>query len=406
MSTTSSHTATSRIIFAWKGKDKMGKIVHGELHAAGKAMAIVTLRRQGVVVTKIKKKPADTGKKISDKDITLFTRQLATMLKAGVSLLQSFEMIAKGHTNPAAAKLINDIRASIEMGSSLSLSFSKFPAHFDPLFCNLIYAGEQAGILEDLFMRLPIYKEKTLAMKNKIKSALFYPISIMAVALVVTAVIMIWVVPSFKDIFKSFGATLPTPTLLIIAISDFFVQYCYILFTAIFAGLYSFFQAWKRSVKIQRYMDVMALKIPIFGTVIQKAIISRWARTLATMFAAGVPLVESLESVAGAAGNALYFEATRKVQSDVNSGTSLTTAIQNTTVFPNMATQMIAIGEESGSLDHMLNKIADFYEEEVDQAIASLSTLMEPVIMVILGLLVGGLVIAMYLPIFKLGALM
>lgn len=384
----------------------MGKIVHGELHAAGKAMATVTLRRQGIVVMKIKKKPADSDKKISDKDITLFTRQLATMLKAGVSLLQSFDMIAKGHTNPAATKLINDIRASVEMGSSLSLSFSKFPTHFDPLFCNLIHAGEQAGILEDLLMRLAIYKEKTLAMKSKIKSALFYPMSIMVVAFVATAVIMIWVVPSFKDVFKSFGATLPTPTLFIIAISDFFVQYCYILFASIFAGLYGFFRAWKRSVKIQRYMDVMTLKIPIFGTVIRKAIISRWARTLATMFAAGVPLVESLESVAGAAGNTLYFDATRNIQTEISTGTSLTIAIQNTAVFPAMAMQMIAIGEESGSLDHMLNKIADFYEEEVDQAIASLSTLMEPVIMVILGLLIGGLVIAMYLPIFKLGALM
>ncbi len=406
MPTTSSNTAATTTIFAWKGKDQMGKIVRGELHAAGKTMATITLRRQGIVVTKIKKKPADSGKKISDKDITLFTRQLATILKAGVSLLQSFDIIAKGHTNPAAAKLINDIRASVEMGSSLSRSFSKFPAHFDPLFCNLIHAGEQAGILEDLLMRLAIYKEKTLAMKRKIKSALFYPISIMAVALVVTVAIMIWVVPSFKDVFKSFGVTLPTPTLYIIAISDFFVQYCYILFTVIFAGLYGALQAWKRSVKMQRYMDIIVLEIPVFGAVIRKAVISRWARTLATMFTAGVPLVESLESVAGAAGNALYFEATRKIQSEIHSGTSLTTAIQNTAIFPNMTTQMIAIGEESGSLDHMLNKIADFYEEEVDQAIASLSTLMEPVIMVILGLLIGGLVIAMYLPIFKLGALM
>ncbi len=406
MPNTPSNTTASTTIFAWEGKDKMGKIVRGELRTSGKTMATVTLRRQGILVTKIKKKAADTGKIISDKDIAIFTRQLATMLKAGVSLLQAFDIIAKGHTNPAAAKLIHDIRANVEMGSSLSDSFRKFPTHFDSLFCNLVHAGEHAGMLEDLLIRLTIYKEKTLVIKNKIKSALFYPIAIIAVAFVVTTVIMIWVVPSFKDVFKNFGATLPTPTLFIIAVSDFFVQYCYILFTVIFSTLYGARQSWKRSVKIQRYMDMMMLQLPIFGIVIRKAIISRWARTLSTMFAAGVPLVESLESVGGASGNVLYFEATKHIQTEVSSGTNLTTAIQHTHLFPAMVTQMIAIGEESGSLDHMLNKIADFYEEEVDQAIASLSNLMEPVIMITLGLLIGGLVIAMYLPIFKLGALM
>jgi type IV pilus assembly protein PilC len=326
------------------------------------------------------------------------------MMKAGVPLLQSFDIVAKGNENPAVSKLIQDIRADVETGTSLNQAFRKFPLYFDPLFCNLVGAGEQAGILEDLLTRLAIYKEKTLAIKSKIKSAMFYPVSILAVAFIVTAVIMIWVVPAFKDVFKSFGADLPAPTLMVIAMSDFVVAYWYIIFGALFGGLYLFFQSWRRSVKMQQTMDRLLLKVPIFGAVIRKATIARWTRTLSTMFAAGVPLVESLDSVGGASGNAVYVEATRKIQTEVATGTSLTVAMQNADVFPNMVTQMVAIGEESGALDSMLGKVADFFEAEVDEAVASLSSLMEPLIMVILGVLIGGLVIAMYLPIFKLGS--
>ena len=399
-----SATLPKESVFAWEGKDKSGKIVRGELRAGGESVVSATLRRQGVLVTKVKKKTYRSGKKVSEKDITLFTRQLATMMKAGVPLLQSFDIVAKGNDNPAVSKLIQDIRSDVETGTSLNQAFRKFPLYFDPLFCNLVGAGEQAGILEDLLTRLAIYKEKTLAIKAKIKSAMFYPVSILAVAFIVTAVIMIWVVPAFKEVFKSFGADLPAPTLMVMAMSDFMVANWYIIFGLLFGGLYLFFQSWKRSLKMQRSMDKLLLKLPIFGAVIRKATIARWTRTLATMFAAGVPLVESLDSVGGAAGNAVYLDATKRIQTEVSTGTSLTVAMQNSDVFPNMVTQMVSIGEESGSLDNMLGKVADFYEDEVDEAVASLSSLMEPLIMVILGVLIGGLVIAMYLPIFKLGS--
>ena len=302
------------------------------------------------------------------------------------------------------SKLIIDIRSDVETGTSLSHAFRKFPLYFDALFCNLVSAGEQAGILEDLLTRLAVYKEKTQAIKGKIKSALFYPVSILAVAMIVTAVIMIWVVPAFKDVFKSFGADLPAPTLFVMALSDFFVASWYIVFPMLFGAIAFFLQSWKRSVKVQRFMDRLLLRLPIFGEVIKKATIARWTRTLATMFAAGVPLVESLDSVGGASGNTVYGDATRKIQNEVSTGVSLTVAMQNTDIFPNMVTQMVSIGEESGSLDAMLGKVADFYEAEVDEAVESLSSLMEPLIMAILGVLIGGLVVAMYLPIFKLGA--
>lgn len=391
-------------VYAWEGKDKMGKKVQGELRANGEAVVSATLRRQGILVTKIKKKSFNSGKKVTEQDITLFTRQLATMMKAGVPLLQSFDIVGKGHSNPSVSKLVMEIRADVETGTSLNQAFRKYPLYFDPLFCNLVGAGEQAGILEDLLTRLAIYKEKTLAIKKKIKSALTYPIAILSVAFIVTAVIMIWVVPAFKQVFTSFGADLPAPTLLVMAISDFFVKYWYLIFGGLFAGIYFFFQTWRRSVPMQRFMDSTLLKAPIFGEVIRKATIARWTRTLATMFAAGVPLVESLDSVGGASGNAVYLDATKKIQTEVSTGTSLTVAMQNANVFPNMVTQMVSIGEESGALDQMLGKVADFYEAEVDEAVASLSSLMEPLIMVILGVLIGGLVIAMYLPIFKLGS--
>ncbi|MDB5762709.1 MAG: pilC [Herminiimonas sp.] len=404
MATAGNARQVTESMFTWEGKDKTGKIIRGELRANGVATVNVTLRRQGILVTKVKKKSLRSGKKVTEKDITLFTRQLATMMKAGVPLLQSFDIVSKGNANPSVSKLIQDIRADVETGTSLNQAFRKFPLYFDPLFCNLVGAGEQAGILEDLLTRLAIYKEKTMAIKGKIKSALFYPVSILAVAFIVTAVIMIWVVPAFKSVFESFGADLPAPTLFVMALSDFFVRYWYIIFGGLFSALYFFFQSWKRSIKMQRSMDTLLLKVPIFGEVIRKATIARWTRTLATMFAAGVPLVESLDSVGGASGNAVYLDATKRIQNEVSTGTSLTAAMQNAGVFPNMVTQMVSIGEESGALDQMLGKVADFYEEEVDEAVESLSSLMEPLIMVILGVLIGGLVIAMYLPIFKLGS--
>ena len=391
-------------VYAWEGKDKTGKTVRGELRAGGEAIVNVTLRRQGIMVTKVKKKVYRAGKKITDKDLTMFTRQLATMMKAGVPLLQSFDIVGKGHANPSMSKLILDLRADVETGTSLNNAFRKYPVYFDPLFCNLVGAGEQAGILEDLLTRLAIYKEKTLALKSKIKSALTYPIAILAIAFVVTAVIMIWVVPAFKSVFQSFGADLPAPTLMVMAISEFFVSWWYLIFGGIFGTIYFFFQAWRRSLKMQQAMDRILLRIPIFGPVVRKATIARWTRTLSTMFAAGVPLVEALDSVGGASGNAVYLDATRKIQTEVSTGTSLTMAMQNADVFPSLVTQMVQIGEESGALDAMLGKVADFFEAEVDEAVAALSSLMEPLIMVILGVLIGGLVVAMYLPIFKLGS--
>lgn len=391
-------------VYTWEGKDKSGKTVRGELRAGGEAIVNVTLRRQGIMVTKVKKKVYRSGKKVTDKDLTLFTRQLATMMKAGVPLLQSFDIVGKGHANPSMAKLILDLRADVETGTSLNNAFRKYPLYFDPLFCNLVGAGEQAGILEDLLTRLAIYKEKTLALKAKIKSALMYPIAILAIAFVVTAVIMIWVVPAFKQVFQSFGADLPAPTLIVMGISEFFVDWWYLIFGGLFGSIYFFFQSWRRSLKMQQAMDRILLRVPIFGDVVRKATIARWTRTLSTMFAAGVPLVEALDSVGGASGNAVYLEATRKIQTEVSTGTSLTTAMQNVDVFPSLVTQMVQIGEESGSLDAMLGKVADFFEEEVDEAVAALSSLMEPLIMVILGVLIGGLVVAMYLPIFKLGS--
>lgn len=408
MATAARKSASARTvkesIYAWEGKDRTGKTVRGEFRANSETIVSATLRRQGILITKVKKKTFTSGRKITDKDISLFTRQLATMMKAGVPLLQSFDIVAKGHGNPSVSKLIMDIRGDVETGTSLNQAFRKYPLYFDALFCNLVGAGEQAGILEELLTRLAIYKEKTLAIKGKIKSALFYPVSILAVAFIVTAVIMIWVVPAFKDVFSSFGADLPTPTLVVMAISDFFVRYWYIIFGSVFGGLYFFFQSWKRSIKVQRVMDTLLLKAPIFGEVVRKATMARWTRTLATMFSAGVPLVESLDSVGGASGNFVYLDATKKIQNEVSTGVSLTVAMQNSGVFPNMVTQMVSIGEESGALDQMLGKVADFYEEEVDQAVEQLSSLMEPLIMVILGVLIGGLVIAMYLPIFKLGS--
>ncbi|PZP64680.1 MAG: type II secretion system protein F [Azospira oryzae] len=391
-------------VYAWEGRDKSGRLIKGEMRATGEALVSATLRRQGINVIKIRKQRSRIGKKITEKDITLFTRQLATMMKAGVPLLQAFDIVARGHANPSVSRLLNEIRTEVETGSALHQAFRKHPLYFDSLFCNLVEAGEAAGILDNLLDRLATYKEKVLAVKGKIKSALFYPMSIIVVAFIITAVIMIFVIPAFKELFASFGADLPTPTLMVISISNFFVDWWWALFGGIAFSIWLFFFTWKRSTSMQQALDRLFLRLPVFGEVIRKATIARWARTLSTMYAAGVPLVEALDSVAGAAGNYVYWQATKKIQAEVSTGTSLTVAMQNTNVFPSMVIQMTAIGEESGSLDAMLSKVADFYEEEVDNAVEALSSLMEPMIMVVLGVLIGGLVISMYLPIFKMGA--
>jgi len=372
------------------------------MRAPGEANVSAALRRQGINVLKVKRLRASV-KKVTEKDISLFTRQLATMMKSGVPLLQAFDIVGKGHSNPSVAKLLYDIKTDVETGSSLQQAFKKYPLYFDELYCNLVGAGEAAGILDTLLDRLATYKEKIQAIKSKIKSALFYPISIIVIAFVITAVIMIFVIPAFKELFSNFGADLPAPTLIIMGISDFFVQWWWAIFGGIGGFFYTFFYFWKRSKKMQAVMDRVLLKIPVFGELVRKASIARWARTLATMFAAGVPLVEAFDSVAGAAGNAVYFDATKYIQREVTTGNSLTVAMQNTEVFPSMVLQMVAIGEEAGSLDAMLSKVADFYEAEVDDAVEALSSLMEPVIMVVLGTLIGGMVVAMYLPIFKMG---
>ncbi|HNP26919.1 MAG TPA: type II secretion system F family protein [Nitrosomonas sp.] len=390
------------INFSWEGKDKNGKQIKGEMSAAGSVVVTSALRRQGIKVTKIKK-TNQSGGKVTDKDITLFTRQLATMMKSGVPLLQAFDIVGKGHSNRALSKLLMDIKTDVETGSNLADAFRKYPLYFDQLFCNLVGAGEAAGILDTLLDRLATYKEKIQAIKGKIKSALFYPISIIVVAFVITAVLMIFVIPSFKDLFDNFGADLPAPTLFVMTLSDFFVDYWWAIFGFVGGGVYGFFYIWKRSIAVQKVMDRLVLRLPIFGDVIRKATIARWTRTLSTMFAAGVPLVEALDSVAGAAGNYVYHEATKQVQVDVSTGNSLTSSMASTELFPNMVLQMVAIGEEAGSLDSMLSKIADFFEAEVDDAVEALSSLMEPMIMVVLGTLIGGMVVAMYLPIFKMG---
>ncbi len=391
-------------VFEWEGKDKNGKILRGEMRAGGEAMVSASLRRQGILTTKVRKRRTRGGSSIKQKDIAVFTRQLATMMKAGVPLLQSFDIVARGSSNPRMTKLLNDIRSDVETGTSLSAAFRKHPLHFDALYCNLVEAGEAGGILEALLERLALYQEKTLAIKAKIKSALIYPVAVLVVAFVVVAVIMIFVIPAFKEVFTSFGADLPAPTLVVIAMSEFFVKWWWLIFGLLFGGTYFFFQSWRRSEKMQKTMDRLLLKAPVFGDLMHKSAVARWTRTLATMFAAGVPLVEALDSVGGASGNAVFAEATEQIQKDVSTGSPLTTSMQSTGIFPQMVLQMSAIGEESGSLDHMLSKAAEFYEDEVDEMVKGLSSLMEPFIIVILGTIIGGIVVSMYLPIFKLGS--
>ena len=403
MATAAAAKSIRELVFEWEGKDKNGKVVRGEMRAGGEAMVNASLRRQGILVQKIKKRRMSGGRSIKQKDIAIFTRQLSTMMKAGVPLIQAFDIVARGSTNPKLTRLLTDIRSDVETGTSLSAAFRKHPLYFDALYCNLVEAGEAGGILETLLDRLAIYQEKTMAIKNKIKSALVYPVAVLVVAFVVLAVIMLFVIPAFEDVFKSFGADLPAPTLFVIGMSKIFTNYWYLIFGFIFGGGYFFMQAWKRSPRMQKAMDRLLLRVPVFGELVNKSSVARWTRTLSTMFAAGVPLVEALDSVGGASGNAVFAEATEVIQRDVSTGASLTASMQSTGVFPVMVVQMCAIGEESGSLDQMLGKAAEFYEDEVDEAVKGLSSLMEPFIIVILGVLIGGIVISMYLPIFKLG---
>ncbi|APR03888.1 type II secretion system F family protein [Thauera chlorobenzoica] len=397
-------TGPKEDLYSWEGKDKAGKLVRGEMRASGDAMVQAMLRRQGIRVSKVRKQKLSRGGRIGDKEIALFTRQLATMMKSGVPLLQAFDIAMKGSGNPALSRLLNEIRNDVETGSSLSQAFAKYPRHFDKLFTNLVAAGEQAGILDNLLDRIATYKEKILAIKSKIKSALFYPAAVVVVAGLVISVMMLFVIPEFKNVFSSFGADLPTPTLMVIAMSDFFVAYWYLMFGALLAVVLAIAWSYKRSSTMQIAVDRAVLRLPVIGPIIRKATVARWTRTLSTMFAAGVPLVEALDSVGGASGNHVYLTATRQIQGEVSTGTSLTIAMQNATVFPSMVVQMVSIGEESGQLDSMLGKVADFFEQEVDDAVAGLSQLLEPLIMVFLGTIIGGLVVAMYLPIFKLGS--
>ena len=382
MATTAKSKNTKEFVFEWEGKDRNGKQVRGETRASGENQVQSMLRRQGVTPVKIKRRRMSAGSSIKPKDMAIFTRQLATMMKAGVPLLQAFDIVGRGNPNPRVTKLLNDIRTDVETGTSLSVAFRKYPLYFDNLYCNLVEAGEAAGILDQLLDRLAVYMEKTEAIKSKIKSALMYPISVLVVAFVVVAVIMIFVIPAFKQVFSSFGADLPAPTLVVIAISEFFVSYWWLIFGGLIGGFYFFMQAWRRNEKMQHFMDRLMLKLPIFGTLVEKSCIARWTRTLATMFAAGVPLVEALDSVGGAAGNSVFTKATVKIQQEGSTGTALTVAMTNANIFPSMVLQMCAIGEESGSIDHMLGKAADFYEAEVDDMVAGISSLMEPIIIV------------------------
>ena len=390
--------------YLWEGVDRNNRNIRGESKAASETVVRSNLRRQGIRITKLKRQTFRGGGRVSEKDITFFTRQLATMLRAGVPLLQAFEIVARGHKNPRFARLMMDIKSRVESGSSLSQAFREHPGQFDALYCNLVNAGETAGILDGILDRLATYKEKILAIKSKIKSALFYPISVVTVAIIVVWVIMVWVIPAFKTVFSSFGANLPAPTLIVIAISDFFVSYWWLMAAIIAGALFTFFFLLRRSEAFRYAVDRISLKLPIIGAIVEKATIARWTRTLSTMFAAGVPLVESLDAVAGASGNAVFAAGTRRIQTEVSTGTSLTNAMHNTGLFPSMVLQMTQIGEESGSLDGMLSKVADFFEREVDDAVAALSSLLEPIIIVFLGVVIGGLVVSMYLPIFKLGS--
>ncbi|MGL4667441.1 MAG: type II secretion system F family protein [Saezia sp.] len=394
---------TSTTFYQWVGKDRRGRVVKGETSARGEAAASAQLRRQGISVTKIRKLRKSQGRKIKTADITLFTRQLSTMMKAGIPLIQSFDISAQGHPNANMARLLESIRKDIESGSSMASAFRKHPMYFNDLYCNLIEAGEAGGILENLLDRLATYLEKTESMRRKVRGALIYPAAVIVVVIIVIAIMMIFVIPTFKDVFSNMGATLPGVTLAVMNISDFVVAYWWIILIAIVGSVYFIKQTHKRSADFRAKIDTYMLSMPIFGNLVTKSVIARWTRTLATMFAAGVPLVDSLTAVAGAAGNSVYAKATNKIRQDVTAGTSLTIAMGSTALFPTMVTQMTGIGEESGSLDEMLNNVADFYEAEVDEIVKGISALIEPIVICVIAVVIGFIMVAMYLPIFQLG---
>ncbi len=394
-------------VFAWEGADRRGKRIKGESRAASITLVRADLRRQGINPIKVKKKSAlfsKKGKRIRPADIAVFSRQLATMMASGVPLVQAFDIVGRGHDNPNMQTMILSIKADVEGGTALAEALKKHPLYFDDLFCNLVHAGEQAGVLEELLHKIATYKEKTESLKGKIKKALFYPAAVIIVAFLVTAIIMIFVIPQFQALFSSFGSDLPAFTKVVVAMSEWMQSWWWALVIGILGTGFVFINTWKRSRKFRHTVDKILLKTPIIGAIVNKAAIARFARTLSTMFAAGVPLVEALESVSGATGNVVYGDAVMHMREDVATGQSLQLAMKQRNLFPHMVIQMVAIGEEAGSIDSMLAKVADFYEEEVDNAVDALSSLLEPFIMVILGTLIGGLVIAMYLPIFQLGS--
>lgn len=395
----------AEIPFIWEGTDKLGRKIKGEMLAAGEAVVRQSLRRQGITANKVRKQGLFAkAKRISEKDIALFTRQLSTMVKAGVPLLQAFDITARSHSNPALQRLLGIIKTDVESGSALNQAFRRHPKYFDALYCNLVEAGEQAGILETVLDRIASYKEKILAIKGKIKSALMYPAIVIVIAFIITAGIMLFVIPTFKQLYEGSGAELPALTAMVIYISDLFVKWWWAVVGLLVAAVLLFGQAFRRSKALRNRIDALSLKIPVFGPLIEKATVARWSRTFSSLFAAGVPMVDALESVAGASGNAVFEVATMKLRTDIATGASLTSSLQVAKIFPNMLIQMVSIGEESGSLDSMVEKVADYYEREVDDAVAGISSLMEPIIMVVLGTLIGTIVIAMYLPIFKMGS--
>jgi len=395
-----------QVPFVWEGTDKKGKRIKGKMLAVSEAAVKADLRRQGVLAKKVRKEVQlfKSGKKINSEDIALFARQLATMLQAGIPMVQCFDIIGNGHDKPSMQKLVLAVKSDVEAGTSLHEALAKHPLYFDDLFVNLVEAGEHAGALETLLDKVATYKEKTEALKKKIKKALFYPAAVLGVAIIVSVILLIFVIPQFESLFKGFGADLPAFTQMVINLSKFVQDQGWWMMILIGAGVYAFLYFKKRSRPMRRALDRMLLKAPVIGPIMVKASIARYSRTLSTMFAAGVPLVEALTSVAGATGNIVYEEATLRIRDEVSTGQRLQRSMEATGLFPNMVIQMIAVGEESGSLDQMAAKVADFYEADVDAAVDAMSSLLEPLIMAILGVLVGGLVIAMYLPIFKLGA--
>ena len=399
--------AVKSMLFTWEGVDRHGKRVKGEMSGQNDALIKAQLRRQGVNPLKVKKKSKPLlgggGGKITTKDITVFSRQMATMMSSGVPLVQSFEIVGRGHENKAMQALIMGIKGDVEAGGSLHEALAKHPRQFNELYINLVVAGEHAGILEEILHKLATYMEKTEALKSKIKGAMFYPIAVVVVAFVITCILMIFVIPQFQDLFSGFGADLPALTQIVIDMSKWFQSYWYVLVGGIVGGVFGIVQAMRRSIKFAHFVDRLLLKLPVLGDILNKSAIARFARTLATMFAAGTPLVEAMTSVAGACGNIVYYEAVMKMRDEIATGTQMQVAMREAGVFPNMVIQMVAIGEESGALDSMLSKVADWYEQEVDDAVDSLTSLLEPIIMAVLGVLIGGLVVAMYLPIFKMG---